>query len=188
MSQIESGSDYDKAGRALLQSIIAGGGEVQNRASLGAKVPIQLFQALRLIGLGSSIERMVGGGARALIYQSGSRVGQVLGELVLPRAGRDLAAYLGLVREVCLTLSIGQVSLEKQDASRDLLTLRVDECVSCAGISGVSAPICHFEAGMVGGLVKIFVGREVRAVETRCNAVGDNTCAIDVTVLGGNAG
>jgi len=188
MSDTEAGSDYDKAGKALLQSIIAGGGEVQNRANLGAMVPIQLFQALRLIGLGSSIERMVGGGARALIYQSGARLGQVLGDLVLPRAGRDLGAYLGLVREVCLSLSIGQVSLEQQDSGHDRLTLRVDECVSCAGISGVVAPICHFEAGLVGGLVKVFVRRDVRAVETRCNAVGDKTCAIDVTVLGGNGG
>jgi predicted hydrocarbon binding protein len=84
---------------------------------------------------------------------------------------------------VCRTLAVGQVVLERQDNSQGTLTVRVDECVSCAGIDGVSAPICHFEAGLVGGLVKAFVGREVRAVETRCNAVGDRTCGIDVTVL-----
>lgn len=186
MNQPHPASDYDKAGQMLLQSILEGRSEVANRPSLGATVPIQLFQALRLIGLGSSIEQMVGGGARALIYQSGARVGQVLGQAVLPKAGRDLARYLTLVREVCLTLSIGQVSLEKQDSRRDMMTLRVDECVSCAGVSGVSGPICHFEAGLVGGLVKTFVAREVRASETRCNAVGDGTCAIDVTIVGAN--
>jgi predicted hydrocarbon binding protein len=176
-------TDYDKAGQKLLQSILAGDDHVENRETLGPRVPIQLFQALRLIGLGSSIEQMVGAGARALIYQSGARVGLVLGGAVMPRSGKDLAKYLQLVRDVCLKLAIGQVVLEQESNAEGRLVLRVDECVSCAGISGVSAPICNFEAGLVGGLVKAFVGREVRAVETRCNAIGDRTCGIDVHVL-----
>jgi predicted hydrocarbon binding protein len=176
-------SDYDKAGQQLLQSILAGDDHVANRETLGPRVPIQLFQALRLIGLGSSIEQMVGGGARALIYQSGARVGQVLGSAVLPRSGKDLAKYLQLIRDVCLKLTIGQVVLEHESNAEGKLVLRVDECVSCAGISGVAAPICNFEAGLVGGLVKVFVERDVRALETRCNAVGDKTCGIEVRVL-----
>jgi predicted hydrocarbon binding protein len=177
-------SDYDKAGTALLASIVAGRRDIANRETLGPMVPIQLFQALRLIAFGSCVERLVGDGARALVYQSGARVGQVLGQAVLAQAGRDLGRYLELVRKVCLDLTIGQVVLEREDSAQGLLVLRVDECVSCAGVSGVSAPICNFEAGMVGGLVKTFVVRDVRAVETRCNAVGDKTCGIDVTILG----
>jgi predicted hydrocarbon binding protein len=176
-------TDYEKAGQKLLQSILAGDEHVDNRATLGPRVPIQLFQAVRLIGLGASIEQMVGAGARALIYQSGARVGQVLGAAVLPLSGKDLGKYLTLIRDVCLKLSIGQVVLERDNNAEGRLELRVDECVSCAGISGMAAPICNFEAGMVGGLVKTFVGREVRAVETRCNAVGDRTCGIEVHVL-----
>src|SRR5690349_17158435 len=176
-------TDYDKAAHKLLQSILANDEHVANRETLGPRVPIQLFQAVRLIGLGSSIEEMVGAGARALIYQSGARVGQVLGNAVLPLSGKDLPKYLQIVRDVCLKLSIGQVVLEGENNAEGKLVLRVDECVSCAGISGVSAPICNFEAGLVGGLVRTFVEREVRAVETRCNAVGDRTCGIEVYVL-----
>jgi predicted hydrocarbon binding protein len=177
-------TDYTSAEGVLLRSILSGSTTVANRQTLGPMVPIHLFQALRLIGMGSSIEDMVGEGAHALVYQSGKRVGLTLGRAVLPGAGKDLAKYLELIRGVCLQLSIGQLSLEKADNTAGLLTLKVDECVSCAGISGCKAPICNFETGLVAGVVKIFVSREVRAVETRCNAVGDNTCAVDVTVLG----
>jgi predicted hydrocarbon binding protein len=180
-------TDYATAEQKLLQSILAGDQQVANRATLGPMVPIRLFQALRLIGMGSSIEHMVGDGARALVYQSGQRIGTILGQAVLPRSGRDLPKYLTEVRELCLNLTVGQVVLEKADNASGTLVLRVDECVSCAGISGMKAPICNFEAGMVGGIVKVFVGREVKAVETRCNAVGDNTCGIEVTVLGHGA-
>jgi uncharacterized protein len=177
-------TDYDTAEATLLKSILGGEREVKNRKTLGPMVPIQLFQALRLIGMGSSIEDMVGDGARALVYQSGQRVGQVLGNAVLPQAGKDLKKYVELVRAVCLQLTIGQVVLEKADNAKGRLTLTVDECVSCAGLSGAKAPICNFEAGLVGGVVRTFVNQEVKAVESRCNAVGDNTCAIDVQILG----
>src|SRR5436305_10781078 len=108
-------TDYDTAAASLIKSIVSGGREVANRKTLGPMVPIQLFQALRLIGMGSSIEQMVGGGARALVYQSGQRVGLLLGQAVLPQAGKDLKKYLELVRAVCLSLTIGQVVLEKAD-------------------------------------------------------------------------
>jgi predicted hydrocarbon binding protein len=176
-------TDYGNAEQTLLRSILSGKKDVANRATLGPMVPIQLFQALRLIGMGSSIEEMVGDGAHALVYQSGKRVGQVLGNAVLPKAGKDLPKYLELMRGVCLQLSIGQLALEKADNSAGILTLKVDECVSCAGISGVKAPICNFEAGLVAGVVKVFTAREVKAVEVKCNAVGDSTCAVDAHIL-----
>jgi uncharacterized protein len=177
-------SDYANAEAMLLKSILGGKREVANRKTLGPMVPIQLFQALRLIGMGSSIESMVGDGAHALVYQSGKRLGQTLGQAVLPQANKDLDKYLELIRGVCLTLTIGQLVLEKVDSAHGKLTLRVDECVSCAGISGAKAPICNFEVGLVAGVARAFVNKEVKAVETRCNAVGDRTCGIDVQILG----
>lgn len=176
-------TDYSTAETTLLKNILTGQREVANRKTLGPMVPIQLFQALRLIGMGTSIEQMVGEGARALVYQSGQRLGNALGQAVAPQAGHDVERYLALVRQLCLDLSIGQLVLERMDNSTGLITLRVDECVSCAGLEGALAPICHFEAGLVGGVVRVFIGRDVKAVETRCNAVGDNTCAVDVKVL-----
>lgn len=177
-------TDYENAEQQLLKNILSGSAEVPNRTKLGPTVPIHLFQALRLIGMGASIERMVGDGSRALVYQAGQRVGNVLGQAVVGNAGKDLHKYVELVRGLCLTLSIGEVVLEKLDSDAGRLTLRVDECVSCAGLSGASAPICHFEAGLAGGVVRVFLGKEVKAVETRCNAVGDPTCGVDVQVLG----
>jgi predicted hydrocarbon binding protein len=177
-------SDYAVAEQLLLKNVLAGNKAVGNRSKLGPMVPIQLFQALRLIGMGASMENMVGDGARAIVYQSGNRMGSVIGNAVAPMANKDINKYLELVRHLCQTLSIGLVVPETMDLSEGKLTLRVDECVSCAGISGCVAPICNFEAGLVGGIVKGFAGREVKAVETRCNAVGDATCGIDVQILG----
>ncbi|RLB47702.1 MAG: 4-vinyl reductase [Deltaproteobacteria bacterium] len=176
-------SDYDAAGGLLVQSILAGDTKVDNRERLGAKVPIQLFQAMRLVALGSAMEDMIGDGSRALVYQAGQRLGNVLGGAVMPQAEGDLDKYVGLIQGVTQELGIGFVVIDKVDLDAGEINMHLDECVSCAGITGMSAPICNFEAGMVGGLIKTFVGRSVKAVETRCHAIGDKTCGVDVKIL-----
>ncbi len=177
-------SDMENAVGILLGDIIAGKEDVDNRTTLGGTVPIRLFQALRLVGMGTSINDMVGEGANAMVYRSGQDLGLALGAALLPGADGNLDNYVDLVAGACKHLTIGIVHVEKVDLDNGKITIRVDECVSCAGIGGMQKPICNFEAGLVGGIVRAFVKVPVKAVETRCNAVGDSTCGIDLTILG----
>lgn len=177
-------SDYDHAAGVLLGDILAGKEDVLNRAELGPRVPIRLFQALRLVGMGTAIESMVGDGSNALVYQSGSQLGRALGDALAPKAEGSLDNYVSLVHGACKHLSIGVVAVDKVDLDAGEIFVRVGECVSCAGITGAQRPICNFEAGLVGGLIRGFTKGPVKALETKCNAVGDAFCGVDVRLLG----
>jgi len=176
-------SDYDIAQNLLLESILSQEEHIQNRASLGGMVPIRLFQLLRLVALGSNLEDLLGQGAPALVYQSGQSLGQILGKAVHQKTGNDLDAYVGEIGTVCRHLSIGILVPTRVKADKGGFSLRVDECVSCAGIHGVGAPICHFEAGMVGGILRTFANIPFKVRETKCNAVGDKACLIEAVPL-----
>lgn len=177
-------TDYEIATESLLKGLLSGNPNVANRTRLGPMVPIRLFQAVRLIALGSTLEKMIGPGSRALVYQSGQALGQVLGGAVLPQVPpKDLNSYVKEIAKLCRQLAIGVVIPETVDLAEQRFVLNVDECVSCAGIDGVNAPICHFEAGMVGGIVRVFLGSDVKAMEVKCAAVGDKTCAVEVRGL-----
>ncbi len=176
-------SDYQIAQQTILDSIFSGKFDIENRDNLGPLVPIRLFQVLRMVALGSSVEDMLGDGAPALVYQSGQGLGQVLGQTVLSEADKNLEAYVGQIEQLCRRLSIGLLVPETIDLKAGVFELRVDECVSCAGIHGVTSPICHFESGMVGGIFKSFFNQPVKAHETKCNALGDDTCLINVKLL-----
>ena len=178
-----SNSDYAIAQNILLKSILDQDTEISNRASLGPMIPIRLFQILRMIALGSGMEDLLGTGAPAMVFQSGKNLGQVFGQAVNPNSDKDLETYMGEIGLLCKQLSIGILVPTKVDADAGEFSLRVDECVSCAGIRGVSAPICHFEAGMVGGIISAFAGRTIKATETKCNAIGDKTCLIEAKFL-----
>jgi len=177
-------TDYQIATDQLLSAIVSGETAVANREILGPMVPIRLFQVMRLMAVGRELEAVIGGGARALVFKAGRSVGEALGGAVKPQAGGDLDTYVDQIQQVARALGIGLVKPTRVDLDAGELSLKVDECVSCAGISKVSAPICHFEAGMVGGIVKVFLGRSIRAVETKCSAIGDNTCEVAVTITG----
>ena len=181
--QDKNSSDYEIAVRGLLQSILDEKTDVENRATLGANIPIQLFQVLRMIALGTGMEDLVGPGASAMVYQSGANLGRILGHAVNQSKDKDLDNYVEEIASLCKRLSIGIVVPTKVNLDAGEIDFRVDECVSCAGISGVNAPICHFEAGMVGGIVGEFAGRTIKATETKCNAIGDKTCAIEAKIL-----
>jgi len=176
-------SDYQIAQQQIFDAILAGEFGIENRLDLGPMVPIRLFQVLRMVALGSNVEDILGQGAPALVYHSGQGLGLAIGQIVAATANNDLETYVGKIEQLCKQLSIGLLVPEKVDLKAGLLELRVDECVSCAGIHNVSSPICHFEAGMVGGIVKTFFNRNVKATETKCNALGDKTCLIKVNLL-----
>ncbi|MEQ1530999.1 MAG: V4R domain-containing protein [Methylococcales bacterium] len=177
-------TDYQIAQQQIFEAIVSGEFGIENRIDLGPMVPIRLFQVLRMVALGSNVEDILGQGAPALVYQSGQGLGLTIGHIVsAASADKDLESYVGKIEQLCRQLSIGLLIPEKVDLKAGVLELRVDECVSCAGIHNVAAPICHFEAGMVGGIVKTFFNRNVRATETKCNATGDKTCLIRVNLL-----
>lgn len=176
-------TDYQIAQKSILDSVFSGEFDIENRDKLGPLVPIRLFQVLRMVALGSNVEAMLGDGAPALVYQSGQGLGQVLGETVIEQADKNFEAYVGQIEQVCRKLSIGLLIPETIDLKAGVFELRVDECVSCAGIHGVTAPICHFEAGMVGGIFKAFFNQNIKATETKCNALGDETCLIHVKLI-----
>ncbi len=173
-------TDYQVAQQKILTSVLNGEFEIDNRKNLGPLIPIRLFQVLRMVALGSNVEDMLGNGAPALVYHSGQGLGQILGQAVLGQTDNNFEAYVNDIEQLCKKLSIGLLVPETIDIKAGVFELRVDECVSCAGIDGVTSPICHFEAGMVGGLFKTFFDTNVKAKETKCNALGDDTCLIHV--------
>lgn len=176
-------TDYQLAQQQIFDGIISGEFGIENRNDLGPMIPIRLFQVLRMVALGSNVEDILGQGAPSMVYYSGQSLGLALGNIVVANADKDLEIYVGKIEHLCRQLSIGLVVPDKVDLKAGVIELRVDECVSCAGIHNVSSPICHFEAGMVGGIVKTFFNRNVKATETKCNALGDKTCLIRVDLI-----
>ncbi len=149
------------------------------RPHLGATVPVALFRALRVDGMMKGLDAAIGD-ASALVYRAGRTVGAPVGQQIAAQANGDLGAFLGGVVETSRALGIGVISLVPGTLTESGLTLRVDECVTCAGAAPIGTKICHFEGGFIASVVEGFTGQPAVATETHCNANGDDACVFHV--------
>jgi uncharacterized protein len=134
------------------------------RPTLGDNAGIALYRLLRLVAL----EDIIGRGAAGTAYLAGKKLGHSLGL-------SKLEDFLGL----CHDLKIGIIKVPVLTESR--IHVDVFECVTCSGLQTVGRPLCHFEGGLIAGVVEGIVKRRTRAIEKTCiGGLGDEACGFDL--------
>jgi uncharacterized protein len=134
------------------------------RPSLGDNAGVALYRLLRLVAL----EDIIGRGAAGTAYVAGKKLGNTLGLTTLD-------AFL----ELCNTLKVGIIEVPILTESR--IYVDVYECVTCSGMRTVGRTLCHFEAGLIAGVVETVVKKRAKAREVTCiGGLGHDSCGIEV--------
>ena len=136
------------------------------RPELGDLAGVGLYRLLRLVAW----EDIMGPGASAISYYAGKKLGQ---ELNL----KTLDEFL----ELCKQLKIGIIEIPEMTDTH--MHVDIYECVTCSGMDPVGRPICHFEGGLIAGVVETITGKSVQAKEVSCiGGLGDETCGYDLEI------
>ena len=136
------------------------------RPTLGDNAGVALYRLLRLVAL----EDIIGRGAAGTAYVAGKKLGNALGLTKLEQ-------FL----ELCNTLKIGIIEVPVLTESR--IHVDVYECVTCSGMRTVGRTLCHFEAGLVAGVVETVVKKRAKAREVTCiGGLGHDTCGVEVEI------
>ncbi len=134
------------------------------RPTLGNDAGVALYRLLRLVAL----EDIMGRGAAGTAYLAGKKLGTSLG---LKRVEDFL--------QLCSDLKIGII--EVPVATESKIHVDVYECVTCSGLDPVGHPLCHFEGGLIAGVLQGITGNPVRAHEITCiGGLGDDACGFDL--------
>ncbi|HMW62422.1 MAG TPA: DUF2507 domain-containing protein [Accumulibacter sp.] len=137
-----------------------------HRPAVGGMAGVGLYRLLRLVAL----EDVLGTGASAITYYAGKKLGMDLGI-------RKMDDFLAL----CEQLRIGQVSVPVMTPEH--IHVDVHECVTCAGLTPVGRSLCHFEGGLIAGVVEGIVGQHVQAKEVTCmGGFGDEACGFELLI------
>lgn len=138
------------------------------RPTLGDNAGVALYRLLRLVAL----EDIIGRGAAGTAYVAGKKLGNSLGLTKLEQ-------FL----ELCATLKIGIIEVPILTESR--IHVDVYECVTCSGMRTVGRTLCHFEAGLIAGVVETVVKKRTKAREVTCiGGLGHDTCGVEVEIGG----
>ncbi len=178
-------STLEKKGKAVAaKGLDLIGDPKAGRPVLGGTATVAMFRSLRLIGVMEGLDDTLGKDSRALVYNSGKHFGGALGLDILQETGPDLGLYVPAVAERLKDLGVGLMSVVQMDLAAGTLTVRVDECITCAGMPNIGKAVCHFEGGMVSGVLEAFLGAGKKAAveESKCWALGDRTCQFEVRI------
>jgi predicted hydrocarbon binding protein len=134
------------------------------RPTLGNESGVALFRLLRLVAMEDSFGR----GASAMSYYAGKKLGVSLG-----------IGSLDDFLDLCTSLKIGVVDVPVM--TEDKIQVDVYECVTCSGLNPVGRTLCHFEGGLIAGVVEHLLRKRTQAREVACiGGLGDKTCSFDL--------
>ena len=134
------------------------------RPTLGDTAGVALYRLLRLVAL----EDIIGRGAAGTAYVAGKKLGNSLGLTTLDQ-------FL----ELCTALKIGVIEVPVITESR--IHVDVYECITCAGLRTVGRVLCHFEGGLIAGVVETVVKKRTKAREVTCiGGLGHDACGFDL--------
>ena len=151
-----SGETYQRVDVANALSVL--------RPTLGDNAGVALYRLLRLVAL----EEIIGRGAAGTAYVAGKKLGNALGFTKLDQ-------FL----ELCNSLKIGIIEVPVLTESR--VYVDVYECVTCSGLRTVGRTLCHFEAGLIAGVVETIVKKRAKAREITCiGGLGHDSCGVEV--------
>lgn len=119
----------------------------------------------------SELDRVVGlSAANTLWYNAGKQLGILAVEKGLIKSLDDLLNF-------AVNQRIGLVDVYKEGSNK--ARVHVYECISCAGIPNIGRPVCHFEGGLIAGVLTKLIGK-CRAKETHCWGMGYSFCGFDI--------
>ena len=133
------------------------------RPRLGDDVPLLLFRILRIIGMRSILGETSG----ATLYMMGKRVGNML-------PASTMEQFADTVRE--LRIGIPEVT----EVDEDHITVKLYECITCAGFSNTGEMFCDMESGIIAGLLENVQGKKAKSTQTQSWSVGYNYCEFEV--------
>ena len=166
----------------MLEFNISSIGDVSKRVGLGNTVGLEMFRILRTAMVGLISFRMGEKEGGEAVYMAGKAVGGEIGRAFLGEI-KDLNEFVTKVKDILSDLKVGILKVVSADTAKGKFVITVDECASCSGTPVTGQPICNFEGGIIAGLLKFFLKKEVKVVETKCWALGDKTCEFEVTVI-----
>lgn len=133
------------------------------RPRLGKEVPLVLFRILRIIG----IRQILGESSGATLYMMGKQVGAMVG-------AENLDDFRRKIEE--LKVGIPEVTIVDEDH----LTVKLYECITCAGFAYTGEMFCDMESGIIAGLLETIYGKKAKSTQTKSWSVGYNYCEFEV--------
>ncbi|MFQ5882445.1 MAG: V4R domain-containing protein [Candidatus Methylomirabilales bacterium] len=163
----------------------AGKPEFTTPEQLPARIPIQDFfllrdKAFQTMGKGfQTWSFLVGQGLlRNLKHEKVEAINQLV----------DKSKYamneLAMIGQAAVLAATGNPGSVKTSLGPDKLLIQIHNCPECRGLNQQAMPFCFINQGMLTEFARRYLSTEVKTRETKCAAMSDPYCEIEVVKVG----
>jgi predicted hydrocarbon binding protein len=150
------------------------------RKTLGPEMPVAVYRLMEYTVLDELKELFPTDEAEDVLRRAGRRAGRALAANLLDMT-LDLNGFVAQLQKTLLDLKIGILKIEKSDPDPPAFTLTVDEDLDWSGLPVYGDTVCFYDECFISGILTLYVGRPMEAVEIDCWATGARTCRFEVT-------
>ncbi len=176
-------------GEALVQIVLAQAGEfglAELANQKDASIPIEQYLRYRDAALD-----FLGDSFASTAFETGKIVVRMLGSEQLKQMAflieqyKHAASQLPVIGQAAVLAAKdnpGKVAAKMK--SKDVLLITIERCPECRGLHR-QTPFCYLNQGVISEFASAYLHMNVATKETRCMAMGDARCEIEVVAEGG---
>ena len=147
----------------------------EGRENLGTEMPVAVYRLLQYTIMDEMYDRFSDEEAEDILRSAGYRAGQSLAHNQLDM-NQPFPAFTADLQKLLKDLKIGILRFEKMDLDSLKFVLTVDEDLDCSGLPVYGDTVCFYDEGFISGIMSLYTGKSIRAVEIDCWATGARTC------------
>lgn len=149
---------------------------------MGEKMHVSVYRMF-YYSLSNILERNYGKEVtKHMLVEAGRNAGrEFCGQVLNPSLPPE--EFFNLFKQKAAELGIGLLEVEYADYVNMIFILTVSEDLDCSGVPPTGETVCHYDEGLIMGILEVFTGRQFVVRETDCWSTGSWTCRFHVVAI-----
>lgn len=150
----------------------------EGRGSMGENMPVAVYRMLEYSMNTVLVQECGQETADELFREAGHLVGSEIAKRKLDMKV-DLEGFATDLHDVFKEMGIGLVDITSYDEETGAIEVTVSEDLDCSGLPPTNEVVCHFDEGLIAGILDAYLHLCYSVREVDCWAKGDRYCRFE---------
>ena len=145
------------------------------RENLGEYMPVLFYRLLEYTMLDVLVNEYGPDKASELFFKAGHKAGIALAQNTLD-LNKDFDGFVGQLGQVLEDNLLGILKIEEFHREKLSFILTISQDLDCSGLESTGEVVCHYDEGLISGIMEAYTGKKFSVKEVDCWANGNGTC------------
>ncbi len=175
--------NYKEIGKQRETLTFADLGDIaKGRENLKSDMPVLVYRLFEF-AVRQTLSETYGKGEMEIVLRNAGRLAGHMFAAELLDTTLDLNEFLEELKNKMVELKMGFFTLEEIDEKTGHMIMTVSEDLDCSGTENTGEVLCHYDEGLIAGILKEYTSNSYIVTEVDCWGKGDDTCRFNARPL-----